>query len=167
MTTVPGVADMAWAAARDWPVPTHVLDPRAVPGPEAAARKRAAFGLADAALAASGTVTLELAVAGAPMVSVYRTSAITAAIVRRLVSVDTANLINLVAGRRVVPEFLQEHARPGVVADALGPLLTDSPARRSQIAAFDGVVDALGRKGPSPATLAARSVLGALAARPV
>lgn len=162
--TVPGVADMAAAAARDWPAPAHVLDPRGMAPADWTARKRAAFGLADAALAASGTVTLELAVAGAPMVSVYRTSAITAAIVRRLVSVDTANLINLVAGEKVVPEFLQEYAAPGVVADALAPLLRDTAARRRQIAAFDAVVDALGRRGPPPATLAARSVLGALTA---
>ena len=86
-----------------WP---HLLDPRGFSAEAWAARKRAAFGAADAALAASGTVSLELAAAGTPMVIGYDASALTAWMVRRMVRIDTATLVNLVTGTRAVPEFL-------------------------------------------------------------
>ena len=82
------------------------------------AAKRAAFAAADCALVVSGTVTLEMAAASTPMVSAYKTSWLTAAIARRLLRVDTANLVNLVSGAGVVPEFLQEHCRADRIAAA-------------------------------------------------
>jgi lipid-A-disaccharide synthase len=113
-------------------------------------------------LAASGTVTLELAAAGVPMVAVYRTHWLTAQIVRRLVQVETANLVNLVTASRAVPEFLQEHFTPDAATAALLPLFGDTPERARQIAAFAAVMAALGRGGPPPGLRAAQAVLNAL-----
>ena len=76
-----------------WP---HVLDPRGFAAPAWEARKRAAFAAADVALAASGTVSLELAAAGTPMVIAYDANALTVWMVRRLMRIDTATLVNLV-----------------------------------------------------------------------
>jgi len=144
------------AAAGLEPRPVLVL-------PEAGeAAKRAAFAAADLALVTSGTVTLEMAAAGTAMVSAYRTSWLTAAIVRRLVRVDTANLVNLVGGARVVPEFLQERCTAGEIAPALLRLLEEPDSRAAQLAAFGPVMAALGQGGEAPSSRAARSVLEAL-----
>ncbi len=162
LPTVGAVADAARALTADWAAAPDILDPRGLPPAEAEARKWAGFAMADAALAASGTVTLELAAAGTPMVAAYRMNPLTAQIVRRLVTVETANLVNLVAGERVVPEFLQEHFQPAAVADALTPLFGATPQRAAQAVAAARVLAALGAEGPPPALRAARSVLAAL-----
>ncbi len=117
---------------------------------------------ADAALCTSGTVTLETAALGVPMVAAYRTSWLTAAVVRRVSQVDTANLVNLVVGRNVVPEFLQEYCTVEALTGVLRPLLADPAAGAAQRAAFVEAMAALGRGGPSPDERAARSVLGFL-----
>jgi lipid-A-disaccharide synthase len=124
--------------------------------------KLAAFAAADVALIASGTVALEMAAAGTPMISAYRTSWLTAAIVRRLVRVDSANLVNLVSGETVVPEFLQERCRADQIAPAVLALLDEPTGRAAQLAAFGRVMAALGRGGEPPSVRAARSVLVAL-----
>ena len=98
-----------------WP---HVLDPRGFAAPAWEARKRAAFAAADVALAASGTVSLELAAAGTPMVIGYDANPLTVWIAKRLVRVETATLVNLVTGTRAVPEFLVERLHAG--ADRAG-----------------------------------------------
>ena len=85
-----------------------MLDPRGFAAPAWEARKRAAFAAADVALAASGTVSLELAAAGTPMVIAYDANALTVWMVRRLIRIDTATLVNLVTDTRAVPEFLFE-----------------------------------------------------------
>ncbi|MEM1383182.1 MAG: lipid-A-disaccharide synthase [Pseudomonadota bacterium] len=125
-------------------------------GPEA---KAAAMAAADAAAVASGTVTLEMAAAGTPHVSCYRTSWLTAAMVRRLVKVDTAHLVNLVVGRHTVPECLQEACTPDRVLAALTPLLSGGEAAAAQRSDFRVALAALGADGPPPSTRAARSVL--------
>jgi len=127
------------------------------------AAKRAAFAAAELALVTSGTVTLEMAAAATPMVSAYRTSWMTAAIVRQLVRVDTANLVNLVGGEGVVPEFLQERCAADRIAPALLALMADPQARAAQLAAFARVMTALGQGGEPPSVRAARSVLRVLA----
>ncbi|MEM9099597.1 MAG: lipid-A-disaccharide synthase, partial [Pseudomonadota bacterium] len=124
--------------------------------------KQLAFAAADAALVASGTITLEMAAARTPMVAVYRTNWLTAQIVRRIVKVDTANLINLVAEGHPVPEFLQEFATIDAVSSALIPLLQDSDAGAIQCAAFERVMEELGGGEGGPAGRAARSVLAQL-----
>ena len=85
---------------------------------------------ADAALCKSGTTTLEAAVAGCPLVVAYRTSAMTYAIARRVVKIPHIGLVNVVAGREVAPEFVQDALVPARVADALAPLL-DADERRA------------------------------------
>lgn len=126
------------------------------------ATKRRAFAAADAALCASGTITLELAAAGTPMVAAYRTTWLTAQIVRRVVQVNSANLVNLISERIVVPEFLQEFCTPEALADAVTRLLTDPSAAAAQTNAFDRVMHAMGRGGPAPEARAADAVLGFL-----
>ncbi|MEM9012167.1 MAG: lipid-A-disaccharide synthase [Pseudomonadota bacterium] len=129
---------------------------------EGEGRKRLAFAAADAALVTSGTVALEMAAAGTPHVSCYRTGALTAAIVRRLLKIDTAHLVNLVLEERLVPECLQEDCTPEQILAALGPLLVAGPARVHQSDGFDRALQALGRGGEAPGLRAAHSVLRAL-----
>jgi lipid-A-disaccharide synthase len=88
---------------------------------------------ADAAMCKSGTTTLEAAVAGCPLVVAYRTNALTYAAARRLVKIPDIGLVNVVAGRRVAPEFVQGALQPSVVADALEPLLDQRSALRTEM----------------------------------
>jgi len=88
---------------------------------------------ADAAMCKSGTTTLEAAVAGCPLVVAYRTNALTYAAARRLVKIPNIGLVNVVAGRRVAPEFVQEALQPKLVADALEPLLDQRSALRAEM----------------------------------
>ena len=105
---------------------------------------------ADVALCKSGTTTLEAAVAGCPCAIVYRTSAISYAIARRLVKIPHIGLLNIVAGRQVAPEFVQDAFRPVPVADALEPLFDPaSPARRTMEAGLAEVRARLGTPGAS------------------
>mgnify|MGYP005844124053 CR=1 FL=1 len=160
LPAAPGKAAMV--SRRDWPAPVKVLDPDALPPEEAEARKFLAMAASDAALAASGTVTLELAAMGTPQVIGYRLNPITAGIARHLIRVRSANLVNLLTDSMEVPEFLQEHFRPPAVAAALERLLTDPEARARQRAAADRALELLGRGGPPPSRRAAESVLRAL-----
>lgn len=131
--------------------------------PGASDQKRLAFAAADAALCASGTVTLELAASGTPMVAAYRTTWLNAAIARRLLKVNSANLVNLISGKNAVPEFLQEFCSPDALAGALRPLVTDPSAHEAQRVAFDQVMAAMGRDGPAPEERAATSILSVIA----
>jgi lipid-A-disaccharide synthase len=162
LPAAPGMHAAAEAAAAGWGVGTRVLD-TAEGGPAAGeARKFAAMAAADAALAASGTVSLELAALGTPHVSAYVVSPITALIVRNVVKVPTANLVNLLTRGDAVPEFLQERFRTDAATEALARLLLDAEARAAQRAAFDEAMAALGRGGPPPSERAAESVLARL-----
>jgi lipid-A-disaccharide synthase len=103
---------------------------------------------ADAAMCKSGTTTLEAAVALCPLVVAYRTSAITYAAARRLVKIPFIGLVNVVAGREVAPEFVQDALVPARVADALAPLLDQGGARRADmVAQLEAVRDMLGQPG--------------------
>jgi lipid-A-disaccharide synthase len=105
---------------------------------------------ADVALCKSGTTTLEAAVAGCPCAIVYRTSAISYAIARRLVRIPHIGLLNIVAGREVAPEFVQDAFRPVPVADALAPLFDpSSPERRAMERGLAEVRARLGEPGAS------------------
>lgn len=143
LPTLPRFVDLIRELSRDWPV-----QPRIVVGDAA---RYAAFRSARAALAKSGTVTLELALAGVPMVTAYRTLAIEAWIARRLVRVPSVILANLVLGENAVPEFLQEQCEADVLAPALAGILDDGPARQRQLDAFariDGIMST-GERTPS------------------
>jgi lipid-A-disaccharide synthase len=133
--------------------------PRLIDG-EAA--KLATFRRARAALAASGTVTLELALAGVPMVVAYQVPKIEEVIVRRLIQVPTIVLPNLILGENAIPELIQAECTPERLADALAPLLPEGPARAAQEAAL-ARLDATMRlpDGDDPSRSAARIVLAA------
>jgi lipid-A-disaccharide synthase len=151
LPTVPHLADRLRQATADWAVqPRIVIDP---------AEKLAAFRTARAALAKSGTVTLELALAGVPMVTAYRVMAIEAAIMRRIALVDTVILANLVAGERFVPEFLQQACTPPNLAHALLTLLNDTPERRRQTEMFARFDEIMEIRGAAPSRRAADIVL--------
>ncbi len=139
-----------------------VLDPRGMPDAEAEMWKRAAFGMADVALAVSGTVSVELAAQGTPMVIAYKANPLSAAIARRLVRVDTATLVNLVTGTRAVQEFIFEACQPRFIAPALARLLDEPHAAAEQRAAAAEAVRLLGRDDEPPGLRAARSVLAAI-----
>jgi len=106
------------------------------------------FRAADAALCKSGTTTLEAAVTGCPLVVAYRTSPITYAAAKWLVKIPNIGLVNVVAGRRLAPEFVQDALQPFALADALGPLLDPaSGERRTMIEGLAAVRTALGTPG--------------------
>ena len=149
--TVETVAETVTAAVAGWPLPTVVV--------RGAAEKYDAFAAADAALAASGTVALELALAGLPAVITYKLSPVTAAIGRRLLKVRYVNLVNILLDRPVVPELLQERCRPAELAAAIGELLADGAAREAQRQGLREALAKLGHGGPSPSRRAARAVL--------
>src|SRR5690606_10281766 len=111
----------------------------------------AAFRVARAALVKSGTGTLELAVAGVPMVAAYKGGAIEGFIAKRLVKLSSVILANLVLGEAIVPEFMQNDAEPERMAAALAPLLGDTAERARQVASFaklDAIMD-IGTARPS------------------
>ncbi len=134
-------------------VPVRCVDGRAVE----------VLAAADAVAMASGTVTLQAALADTPGVVVYRASPLTWAIGRRLVKLEDVSLVNLVAGRRIMPELLQQDFTPESVCDVLLPLLTDGPERAEQLAGLAQVRDRMGEAG-APAR-AARVVLDHLRER--
>lgn len=146
-----------------WPGAPLVLDPRGRPEAEALGAKRAAFRAADAALAASGTVSLELAAAGTPMVVAYDMNWISRQVIRRMLRIDTVTLVNIVSRTRTVPEFLGEACKPGPIGAALNALLDDKTIRAAQLAAERETMLRLGQDGEAPGLRAARAVLDGLA----
>lgn len=135
LPTIPAMAGPIAAATCNWPEPPEIIVDRAA--------GLAAMAAADLALAASGTVTLELALLGTPFVATYRTHPLTAAVLRRLLRVPYATLVNLVLERAAVPELLQKRCRPDLLAAALSQLLTSPEARAAQRAAFGEVAERL------------------------
>ena len=140
-------------ATADWPVA-----PRVIADPE---EKLRAFRIARAALAASGTVTLELALAAVPTVAAYRVAGWEAAIARRLIRVPSVILANLVLGENIVPELLQDACVPERLAAALFPLLCDGPERRRQLEAFARLDQIMEIATAQPSRRAAEIVLAA------
>lgn len=118
-----------------------------------------AFAAADAALAASGTVTTELSIHQTPMVVAYRVGPLSAMWARSVMTTDEVSLVNIAAGRMVAPEFLQEDCRPDAMAAALLPLLSATPERAAQLAAFRDILPKLGVYGPPAAARAAETIL--------
>ena len=157
--TLPAVAHLApeiEAAAKRWPVA-----PRIVIGE---AEKHAAFRGAHAALAASGTVTLELALSGVPMVVAYRVSKIEEQL-RHVITVPSIVLANLILGENVVPERIQWDCTPEKLAQTLLPLLADTAERRRQAEAFARLDALMSTGAESPSEIAARIVCEVMAAR--
>jgi lipid-A-disaccharide synthase len=154
LPTLPYLADEVRRGCRTWQV-----QPRIVLGEEA---KLAAFRSARAALAKSGTVTLELALSGVPMVAAYKTSPWEAWIVRRLVRVSTVILANLVLGENVVPEYLQEDCTAEHLASALNDVLKDGPVRQRQLDAFAKLDSIMSTGDRTPAERAADIVVATM-----
>lgn len=128
--------------------PHTVLDRSRCPYPIVHSASFSVLRAADAAMCKSGTTTLEAAVAGCPLVVAYRTNALTYAAARRLVKIPDIGLVNVVAGHRVAPEFVQDALRPASVADALEPLLDQhSAARAAMLTELAAVRAALGTAG--------------------
>ena len=123
------------------------------------AEKYAAFRRARGALAASGTVTLELALSQIPMIGAYRVPAWEAFIARRLVKAPFFLLPNLIVDRRAVPELFQEEVSPGNLAAIFGPLLDETPERAAQMQAFAEIDQRMRVVGETPSQRAARIVL--------
>ena len=155
--TVSTVAAAVAEAAQGWPLPSVVVE-----DDEA---RFDAFAASDAALAVTGTVTVELALAQVPMIGCYRVSPLTAWIARRIVRVDYLTIVNLVLDRQAVPELLQQSCRPDALAAACSKLLLDASAREAQRTSFADALAQLGTGGPPPRERAADIMLELLAAR--
>jgi lipid-A-disaccharide synthase len=151
LPTMPHLQEAVVEAVKGWPI-----QPQVVIGEQ---EKRAAFRIAHAALAKSGTVTLELALAGVPMVTAYRTGSVEAWILRRAIKVNSVILANLVIGENVVPEFLQEDCTPEKLAAALREVLGDSELRRKQVEAFAKIDQIMSTGNQPPSVRAADIVL--------
>lgn len=147
-------ADVAEAVAH-WPLPTLVV--------RGAAEKYDAFAACQAALAASGTVALELALARLPTIITYKMNAATSFLARKLVRLKYVSLVNLLLDRPVVPELLLEDCRPDRLCAAVDRLLVDEAARREQRQGLAEAVQRLGYGQDTPSLRAADAVLAAIA----
>lgn len=155
LPTLPHLLERVSAGVADWTVrPRIVVEP---------GEKWAAFRSARAALAASGTVTLELALSGVPAVGAYQLSLIEEAVARllRVPDISTVILTNLILGENIIPQFLQRDCTPDKLADALIPLLADTAERRRQVEAFRRLDEIMGVGGASPSVKAAAIVADA------
>jgi lipid-A-disaccharide synthase len=154
LPTVRGVAPLVRDLAKAWPIAPDVI--------EGADQKRQAFADATVALAASGTVSLELAANRCPMVIAYDMNPVTLWLMRRAALIDTVTLVNLVSETRRIPEFIGPQCKADLITPALRTLMTDGPARAAQTQAMALTMHRLGQGGEAPGLRAARSVLAAL-----
>lgn len=154
MPTFPRFEQRIRTELEDW-----VVKPDLVFG-EAA--KLAAFRRARVAIAASGTVTLELALAQVPTVPIYRVAEWEAFIARRLIKIETANLPNLILGKRVVTEYIQEMCRPHLITDAAIQLSANSSERDDQLSAFAQLPERISSHETRPAERAVSAALGVI-----
>jgi len=155
------VAGLVETLVKSWHLSAEVLvlDPRDYSQEDGLSLKRAAFKAADLALAASGTVSLELAAAGTPMVIAYDMNPLSRFLISRMLRVDTANLVSLVSETRVIPEFLGKDCQPEFIAPAVIETLNNpSP----QISAMRITMERLGSGGEDPGMRAAKAVLNNL-----
>ncbi len=147
----PSVAGVVAREAAGWAVRPLVLT--------AIDDKHDAYAAAGAALTKSGTSTLELALAGVPMAVTYRVNPLSAALARRMIRVPYVAMVNILAGRQVVPELLQQDCTPAKLAAVVRGLLGDPAVGQAQLAAFGAVMASLRAPAGEPAEAAARAVL--------
>ena len=150
-------ADVAGRVAA-WPFRAHLVQE---------ADKYDAMKAANVALATSGTVSTELALAGAPMVIAYKIDGLSYALMKNLVTAKHITLFNIAADDRIAPEFIQNEATPEKLTEAVGRLLSDPQAAADQAARQTAALDLMGRGGPDPSELAADAVLRVIAASAV
>ncbi|AZV78341.1 lipid-A-disaccharide synthase [Parasedimentitalea marina] len=153
------VASLVRENLQDWPSDAIVVDPGDFEPETAQAHKRAAFAAADLALAASGTVSLELAAASTPMVIAYRFQWLTWRIMKAVALIDTVTLVNLVTCSRFVPECLGSECTPVKIVSALTKV-ADDPSDQKKAMAL--TMSQLGQGGEAPGLRAARAVLDRL-----
>jgi lipid-A-disaccharide synthase len=154
LPTIPHLAERLHRDTAGWPIALRiVIEP---------AQKWAAFRQARAALAASGTVTLELALARVPTVVAYKVTLVEELIARALVKVRMVGLANIILGEMIMPELLQRQATPENLADALVAIVGDTPQRRRQCEAF-ARLDTIMEVGGNPPSERAASTIIALA----
>lgn len=157
--TVSYLKDAIREATTNWPGRTVVV--------ATVNDKYNAFAAANAAMAASGTVSLELAMARVPHVIAYRMNRLTVTLVKILHGVHQkyANLLNILLDREVVPEFIQENCRPDLIATGVSDLLGAGEAHDRQVAAIEEALDMLRSENGTPSGTAADVVLSVLGAR--
>ena len=148
---VPAHAARIRTAVADLPAPVTVTADRQ--------ERHAAMAACDAAIAASGTVALDLALAGVPMVIAYKLNPVTASILRRMIRVRYATIVNLILDRPAIPEFLQEKCTGNRLAEAALRLVRNEGARRAQREAAASAIAALRPDGKSPSARAAEVIL--------
>jgi lipid-A-disaccharide synthase len=159
LPTLPGLAPLVKSLVADWQVPVLVLEDRA--------ERFDAYAASRLAIAASGTVSLEAALARLPLITIYRTGPVTAWLARRLIKVPHVNLVNLILGRPAVPELLQEDCHPERIAATATRLLEDEGLRADQQAALAEATARLGAvDGRPPSQCAAARVLEVMEAQP-
>jgi lipid-A-disaccharide synthase len=151
LPTLRGVAGLVRDLTADWPIAPQIIEDPTL--------KRAAFAAADVAIAASGTVSLELAANACPMVIAYDMHPISLWLMRRAARIDTVTLVNLVSETRAVPEFIGERCRAELIAPEVLRLLADGGAQQH---AMRITMERLGAGGEPPGLRAARSVLSVL-----
>jgi lipid-A-disaccharide synthase len=147
----PGLAAVINDKCRDWAAPVTIT--------ESDQDKYDAFAASRVALACSGTVALELAIARLPAVIAYKINPLTFAAFRRFIKVDYVNLVNIMHGKPVVPELLQEDCEPEKLANAVDDLFNNDEARQKQIAGLAEVADWLGQGKFIPSEQAAKTVM--------
>ena len=160
--TVSAVAGQVQSAVTGWPGQPIVLAPQTQAAQalhSGHSDKRAAFAAADVSLAASGTVSLELAAAATPMVIAYDMAWLSRQIIGRMLRVDTVTLVNLVSETRVVPEFIGANCRPDKIVPALAALLSHPEAQHN---AMQSTMTKLGQGGTNPGIRAAQATLSGL-----
>ena len=154
VVTLAGTRDHVLAATKNWPVRVSVV------GED---EKGDAFSACDAAMAASGTVSLELALAQVPAVIAYRFGPLTSFIAKRVIKSKYANIVNLVLDRPAIPELLLDNCRPDMLAKEISKLLDDQSARSEQRKAYVDAMASLGYGASSPGERSADVVLGVIA----
>ena len=139
-----------------WPFRVHLVDE---------GEKYDAMRAADVALATSGTVSTELALAGAPMVIAYRIDGLSYQLMKRMVTAKHITLFNVAADDQIAPEYIQHDATPALLASAVGRLLSDPVLAQTQAERQTAALDLMGRGGSDPSELAADAVLRVIAAK--
>jgi lipid-A-disaccharide synthase len=148
---VDSTASRVASALTKWPIPAILI--------EGESERFDCFAAADAALAVSGTVSVELAVARVPMVVCYRLAPFTAWLARRFIRIRYITVVNLVLGREVIPEILQETCQADTLAQAVTLLLADPTARAEQLKGYQEAIAQLTASKGLPTELAARVIL--------
>ena len=152
------VAAQVEAAVAGWAIRPHLV--------RGAAARADAMKAADVALACSGTLTIELALAGCPVVVAYRLGRLSHAVLKRIIRTPYITLFNIAARREIAPELIQDDCTGPKLAAAVAARLDDPELRERQRREQAAALDLMGRSGPDPSEAAADAVLAVLHARP-